>query len=58
MAVLLPGPRPPLVESPRVYFDDDFRDRLVVGVTDPIVARFWLKEFAVTKASIPIYGEL
>jgi hypothetical protein len=51
MAVPLSSPRPTLVEPPRTYFDDDFRDRLVAGVTDPIVAEFLRKEFAATKAS-------
>jgi hypothetical protein len=43
MAVLLASPRPTPVEPPRVYFDDNFRDRLIARVTDPIVARFWRK---------------
>jgi hypothetical protein len=34
----------------RVYFDDDFRDRMVTRATDPIVARFWRNEVAVTNA--------
>ena len=33
-----------------MYFGDDFRDRMVTRVTDPMVARFWRKEFAVTNA--------
>jgi hypothetical protein len=51
MAVLLASPRPTPVEPPRVYFDDNFRNRLIARVTDPIVARFWRKEFGVTKGS-------
>jgi hypothetical protein len=52
MVVLLVTPRPTPVEPPRVYFDDNFRNRLIACVTDPIVARFWRKEFGgVTKGS-------
>ena len=51
MAVLLASPDPTPVEPPHVYFDDNFRNRLIARVTDPIVARFWRKEFGVTKGS-------
>lgn len=46
VAALLASPRPTLIDLPRIYFDDDFRDRVVACVADPIVARFWRKEFA------------
>ena len=37
---MLASPPPTLVEPPRVYFDDNFRDRLIGG-----------KKFGVTKGS-------
>jgi hypothetical protein len=46
LAALLASPRPTLIDLPLLYFDDAFRERVVARVTDPIVARFWRKEFA------------
>jgi hypothetical protein len=46
VAALLASPRPTLIDLPRMYFDDDFRDRVVARVTDPIISRFWHQEFA------------
>lgn len=34
-----------LIDLPRVYTDDRFRDRLVRGVDDPETLRFWHREF-------------
>src|SRR5262249_45284169 len=34
-----------LIDLPRVYTDDRFRDRLLQKVTDPETLRFWQQEF-------------
>jgi hypothetical protein len=50
---------PAPVESPRVYFDDDFRDRMVTRVTDPMVARFWregVRRYEREEAAVQIGG--
>ena len=39
VAALLASPRPTLIDLPRMYFDDDFRERVVARVTDPIIDR-------------------
>jgi hypothetical protein len=52
------------IDLPRLYFDDPFRDRAIARVTDPIVARFWRKEFAGydqrfrTEAAAPILNKV
>jgi hypothetical protein len=38
--------RPALIELPRIYTDDDFRDRVLAYVEDPIILRFWRQEYA------------
>lgn len=40
-----------LIDLPRVYIDDSFRERLLRGITDPESIRFWREEFpSYTKA--------
>ena len=46
VAALLASPRATLIDLPRMYIDDDFRERVVDRVKDPIIARFWRQEFA------------
>src|SRR5438132_722005 len=36
LAALLTSPRPTLIDLPRMYFDDEFRERAVARVSDPI----------------------
>lgn len=45
VAALLASPRPTLIDLPRLYTDDRFRERVVARVRDPIVARFWREEY-------------
>lgn len=42
---LLAAPRATLIDLPRVYTDEQFRDRLVARIRDPIAARFWMGEY-------------
>jgi hypothetical protein len=46
VAALLASPRATLIDLPRVYYDEEFRERLISRVHDPMVARFWLQEYA------------
>lgn len=46
VAALLASPRPTLIDLPRIYTDEKFRERVVARVTDPVIARFWGQEFA------------
>lgn len=46
VAALLASPRPTLIDLPRIYTDEDFRNRVVARVNDPIIMRFWLQEYA------------
>jgi hypothetical protein len=45
VAALLTSPRPTLIDLPRLYTDERFRERVVARITDPIVARFWREEY-------------
>lgn len=45
VAALLSSPRPTLIDLPRLYTDERFRERIVARITDPIVARFWREEY-------------
>jgi hypothetical protein len=45
VAALLVSPRPSLIDLPRLYTDDKFRERVTARVSDPIVARFWHQEY-------------
>ena len=45
VAALLSSPRPTLINLPRMYTDQRFRERVVARVTDPIVRRFWTEEY-------------
>lgn len=42
---LLALPRATLIDLPRVYTQEDFRDRAVARLRDPISARFWREEY-------------
>jgi len=42
---LLSAPRATLIDLPLVYTDEQFRDRLVARLTDPVAARFWKGEY-------------
>jgi energy-coupling factor transporter ATP-binding protein EcfA2 len=46
VAALLATPRPTLIELPRMYTDDGFRERVVAYVQDPVILRFWQQEYA------------
>jgi hypothetical protein len=39
VAALLASPRPSLIDLPRLYTEDKFRERVTAHVSDPIVAR-------------------
>ena len=45
IAALLCAPRATLIDLPRLYTDEQFRDRIVARVRDPIVLRFWRDEY-------------
>jgi Type IV secretion-system coupling protein DNA-binding domain len=45
VAALLTSQRPTLIDLPRIYTDDDFRDRVISRVKDPIITRFWRQEY-------------
>ena len=45
VAALLTSPRPSLIDLPRLYTEDKFRERVTAHVSDPIVARFWRQEY-------------
>ncbi len=45
VAALLASPQPTLIELPRLYTDERFRERVVARVTDPAVAQFWRQEY-------------
>jgi hypothetical protein len=46
LAALLAMRRPTIIELPRIYTDDDFRDRMLAYVEDPIILRFWRRKYA------------
>jgi hypothetical protein len=46
VASLLATERSTLIDLPRLYTDDEFRERIIRRVTDPITRRFWRDEFA------------
>jgi hypothetical protein len=46
VASLIATQRSTLIDLPRLYTDDDFRERVVRRLTDPITLRFWRDEFA------------
>jgi hypothetical protein len=45
IAALISREHATLIDLPRVYTDDRFRDRIVAKVTDPESLRFWHEEF-------------
>jgi hypothetical protein len=45
VAALLTDPRATLIDLPRLFTDERFRERVVARVTDPVVGRFWRQEF-------------
>ena len=45
VAALLAGPKPTLIDLPRMYTDANFREFIVRRITDPIVTRFWREEY-------------
>jgi hypothetical protein len=45
VAALLTSPHPSLIDLPRLYTDEPFRDRVVARVTDPAIGQFWRQEF-------------
>ena len=46
LVALLDSPHSTLIDLPRLYTDERFRDRMVRRVRDPITRRFWEHEFA------------
>ncbi len=46
VAALLAGPRPTLINLPRLYTEGRYRDHIIRHVTDPVVLRFWRQEYA------------
>lgn len=45
VAALLSSPRPSLIDLPRLYTDQRFRERVIKRVTDPVIGRFWYEEY-------------
>ena len=45
VAALVSRQHATLIDLPRVYTDDAFRERLLRSVTDPVTLRFWRNEF-------------
>lgn len=45
VATLIARSNSTLIELPRLFTDDDFRERAVLGVIDPITKAFWRDEF-------------
>lgn len=45
VVALLTSPRPTLIDLPRLYTDERFRDRIVARINDPAAARFWRHEY-------------
>jgi len=45
VAALLTSPHPNLIDLPRLYTDETFRDRVIARVTDPAIGQFWRQEF-------------
>jgi energy-coupling factor transporter ATP-binding protein EcfA2 len=45
VAALLSRRHATLIDLPRLYTDDTFRDRVILKVTDPATLRFWQQEF-------------
>ncbi len=45
VAALLASPRPTLIDLPRLFIDDRFRERIIARITEPIAQRFWYEEF-------------
>lgn len=46
LLALLEQPGQTLLGVPRLLTDDRFRERVIAGVTDPLVRRFWTHEFS------------
>lgn len=46
VAAILTSPKPTLIDLPRLYTDDQFRERVILRVTDPVIGRFWRQEYA------------
>ncbi len=63
VAALLATPRPTLIDLPRLYTDERFRERVISRITDPIAQRFWRQEFPAydekfrVEASAPILNK-
>lgn len=45
VAALLASPRPTLIDLPRLFTDDRFRECVIGRITEPIARRFWHEEF-------------
>lgn len=45
VAALLTHPRATLIDLPRLYTDERFREQIILRISDPIFARFWHEEF-------------
>ena len=45
LMALLATPRATLIDLPRVYTDEQFRDRAVARLQDPVATRFWVGEY-------------
>lgn len=64
VAALLASPRPTLIDLPRMYTDERFRERVVSHISDPVVRRFWREEYPSydrrfqTEAAAPILNKV
>lgn len=45
LMALLAAPHATLIDLPRVYTDEPFRNRLIARLQDPIATRFWMGEY-------------
>src|SRR5438477_12798311 len=45
VAALLASPRPTLIDLPRLYTDEKFRERVVAPIKDPVIGRFLQEEY-------------
>jgi hypothetical protein len=45
VAALLASPRPTLLDLPRLYTDERFRERIVLRLSDPAARQFWQHEY-------------
>ena len=56
IAALISRQHATLIDLPRLYTDDAFRERLLHSVTDPETLRFWREEFPSYTKILPLRG--